>query len=151
MNIWAPLPNNTNTLYVVKVAGGVSGNPVTWSPDPGTRVKIYMGSFTVTTPPIGVVRQPQWRLLYGSDVVGVGTAAVSLGANTTYRITMGKFYRWSWGVTDRAIQVYWDSDIYLTSDFTLEIGGTVIEGLDMYADLVLYLDCWNDMTMRVSG
>lgn len=148
MNIWTPLPPDTNTLYVAKLDPVASGQPLTWSPDPGTRVKIRYGSWTITTPAVGAVRQPRWRLLYGSDVVAVYVASYGLVSNKTNRISLGKYYRAAYGAGEIEANLYWDSDVYLTSDFALELGANWYEAGDQYADGVLYLDAWNDMMVR---
>jgi hypothetical protein len=151
MNIWTPLPNDTNTLYVVKLPVNTSGEPLRWRPDPGTRVKILCGSFTISTPAFGAIRTPRWRLLYGSDVVATFSCGANLPINAIVTVTIGKFYRQIFGPTDRDYNIYWDSGIYLTHDMEIEFGSRIIEGLDLYDNGVLYIDVWQDMTVRMGS
>lgn len=149
MNIWTPLPSDTNTLYVVKLDAVPPATPLKWRPDPGTRVLIRYGSFTVTSPPFGAIRQPFWRLWYGSDVVASYLSQTAVPSGKTTRWSIGKFYFRPAALAVSVNHIYWDSSVYITHDFELELGGDSYEAADQYADGVLFIDVWRDMIVSM--
>jgi hypothetical protein len=64
-------------------------------------------------------------------------------------VTFGKFFRLPVGFTEQEYNIYWDSSIYLIHGFTLELGVMAINAGDVCFNGVLYIDCWNDMSVKL--
>lgn len=151
MDIWKPLPPETNTVYVVKLPSPGQGNPIEYTPDPGTRARVYMARAELKTDGAAVIRRIFWELASGSDVVARVYDTQTTAANTTKFITLINGFGQVGFLGAVEVVLPWDPGVYLVHGMVLRVSALLLRLGDEFMGMKLYVDVWHDMAIRTGG
>lgn len=148
MDLWKPLPPETNTVYVVKIPEPATGEPVEYTPDPGTRVRVYLARTRIEIGPAVAARIVYWSVGSGGHLVARVMDHEPLPARSNKDITLLNGYGQGNAIATTEIILPWDSGIYLVHGMVLSVWATGTVAGDRMRGMNLYVDVWHDMTVR---
>lgn len=149
MNIWAPLPNDTNTIYVQKVVQPLVEESLIWSPDPGVRCRFYGLRASITTSAVVFSRAPVVDVVSGSDILFRGVTMLALAAGSTRGFSIFPSGTPTFNVVGTEYLVGVPVSGYIIHGISIRVGLLAYGAGDQVSGGVVYIDCWNDMSVRV--